>query len=85
MLFDVLTSTREPELVGGVLEVIRRVLGEGMTMLVVSHKMVFANEADERVAFLNEGEIVVRGKLDDISQSPKHPRTREFLSRMLNR
>ena len=45
----------------------------------------FASEADDRVAFMNEGEFVVRGKLGDISQSPKHPRTREFLSRMSNR
>ena len=85
MLFDEPTSALDPELVGGVLEVMRRVRSEGMTMLVVSHEMGFANEAADRVVFMNEGEIVEQGKPGEIFSSPKHPRTREFLSRILSR
>ena len=85
MLFDEPTSALDPELVGGVLEVMRRVRSEGMTMLVVSHEMGFASEAADRVVFMNDGEIVEQGKPSEIFESPKQPRTREFLSRILSR
>jgi len=85
MLFDEPTSALDPELVGGVLEVMRRVRAEGMTMLVVSHEMGFAKEAADRVVFINDGEIVEQGKPSEMFVSPKQPRTREFLSRILSR
>ena len=85
MLFDEPTSALDPELVGGVLEVMRRVRAEGMTMLVVSHEMGFAKEAADRVVFMNDGAIVEQGKPSEMFVSPKQPRTREFLSRILSR
>ena len=85
MLYDEPTSSLDPELVGGVLEVMKRVRSEGMTTLVVSHEMEFANEAADRVVFIDEGEIVEEGKPSEIFTSPKQRRTQEFLSRIVNR
>ena len=85
MLYDEPTSSLDPELVGGVLEVMKRVRSEGMTTLVVSHEMEFANEAADRVVFMDEGDIVEEGKPSEIFTSPKQRRTQEFLSRIVNR
>jgi len=85
MLYDEPTSSLDPELVGGVLEVMKRVRSEGMTTLVVSHEMEFANEAADRVIFIDEGDIVEEGKPSEIFTSPKQRRTQEFLSRIVNR
>jgi ABC-type polar amino acid transport system ATPase subunit len=85
ILYDEPTSALDPELVGGVLEVMKRVRSEGMTTIVVSHEMEFANEAADRVVFIDEGEIVEQGKPSEIFTSPKQRRTQEFLSRIVNR
>ena len=85
MLFDEPTSALDPELVGGVLNVMRQMREQGMTMLVVSHEMAFAREVADRVIFLDAGEIVEQGQPDQIFSKPNHPRTREFLNRILQR
>ena len=84
MLFDEPTSALDPELVGEVLGVIRAMRDRGMTMIIVSHEMHFAKEAADRVIFMDEGEIVEQGPPQQIFVDPSHPRTREFLSRLLN-
>jgi len=83
MLFDEPTSSLDPELVGGVLSVMRRVKDEGMTMIVVSHEMNFARDAADRVLVMEQGEIIEEGKPSDIFSNPTHARTREFLERVL--
>jgi ABC-type polar amino acid transport system ATPase subunit len=85
MLFDEPTSALDPELVGGVLNVMRRMKEQGMTMLVVSHEMGFAREVADRVVFMDRGEIVEAGSPEQVLASPTQPRTREFLTRILNR
>ncbi len=82
MLFDEPTSALDPELVGSVLDVMRRMRETGMTMLVVSHEMGFAREAADRVLFMDEGEIVEEGAPARLFESPGHARTREFLRRV---
>ncbi len=84
LLMDEPTSALDPELVGGVLKVIRELRQSGMTMVVVSHEMQFAREAADRVVFINEGEIVEQGTPEQIFGSPEHARTREFLKRILS-
>ncbi len=84
LLMDEPTSALDPELVGGVLKVIRELRESGMTMVVVSHEMQFAREAADRVVFINEGEIVEQGTPERIFGSPEHARTREFLKRILS-
>ncbi len=81
MLFDEPTSALDPELVGDVLEVMRELKAEGMTMLVVSHEMAFAREAADRVVFMAEGRIVEQGPPEAIFGDPQHDATRAFLSR----
>jgi polar amino acid transport system ATP-binding protein len=83
MLFDEVTSALDPELVGEVLEVMRALALEGMTMLVVTHEMGFAREVANRVAFIDGGVIVEEGTPDEVLGSPRHARTREFLARVL--
>jgi ABC-type polar amino acid transport system ATPase subunit len=83
MLFDEVTSALDPELIKEVLDVMRRLAGEGMTMLVVTHEMGFAREVGDRVIFLDEGKIVEEGTPSEIFGGPKQARTREFLSRVL--
>jgi ABC-type polar amino acid transport system ATPase subunit len=83
MLFDEPTSALDPELVGGVLGVMRRVKDEGMTMLVVSHEMHFAREAADRVLVMDQGQIIEEGPPEQIFTRPEQPRTREFLERVL--
>ena len=83
MLFDEPTSALDPELVGGVLAVIKDLAREGMTMVVVSHEMGFAREVADRVIFMDNGSVVEESTPQKIFTSPEHPRTREFLSKIL--
>jgi ABC-type polar amino acid transport system ATPase subunit len=83
MLFDEPTSALDPELVGEVLDVMRSLASEGMTMLVVTHEMGFAQEAANRVAFMDQGKIVEVGSPREFFASPRHERTRAFLSKVL--
>ncbi|MEN6434322.1 MAG: amino acid ABC transporter ATP-binding protein [Anaerolineaceae bacterium] len=79
MLFDEPTSALDPELIGEVLEVMRKLALEGMTMLVVTHEMGFAREVADRIVFLEKGSIVEEGTPDELFYKPKFERTREFL------
>jgi polar amino acid transport system ATP-binding protein len=83
MLFDEPTSALDPELVGGVLRVMRDLRDEGMTMVVVTHEMSFAQDAGDRVLFMDAGETVEEGVPSTIFRNPAHARTREFLQRIL--
>lgn len=83
MLFDEPTSALDPELVYEVLDVMKSLAKEGMTMLVVTHEMGFAKEVADRVVFMDKGEIVEIDSPKNIFNSPSHERTREFLSRIL--
>ena len=85
MLFDEPTSALDPELVGGVLRVMRDLREEGMTMIVVTHEMSFARDAGDRVLFMDGGEILDEGPPATMFRDPAHPRTREFLGRVLHR
>jgi polar amino acid transport system ATP-binding protein len=84
MLFDEATSALDPELVAGVLEEMRRLANEGMTMLVVTHEMGFAREVGDRLVFMNRGVIVEEGPARDIIASPQHPETQEFLKSIIH-
>jgi polar amino acid transport system ATP-binding protein len=84
MLFDEPTSALDPELVGEVLAVMRRLADEGMTMMVVTHEMAFAREVADRVVFMDSGLIVEQGDPKIVLGRPSHPRTREFLARVLD-
>jgi len=79
MLFDEPTSALDPELIGEVLEVMRKLALEGMTMLVVTHEMGFAREVSDRIVFMEKGSIVEQGSPNDLFYHPKYDRTREFL------
>ncbi len=83
MLFDEPTSALDPELVGEVLEVMKDLANEGMTMLVVTHEMGFAKEVGNRVIFMDNGEIKEEGKPEEIFTNPKNERTRAFLQKVL--
>ena len=83
MLFDEPTSALDPELVGEVLEVMKKLAQEGMTMVVVTHEMGFAREVGDRVIFMDEGVIVEEGDPAQVLEAPKAERTRRFLSRVL--
>jgi polar amino acid transport system ATP-binding protein len=84
MLFDEPTSALDPELVGGVLRVMRDLRAEGMTMVVVTHEMSFARDAGDRVLFMDGGETLEEGTPSTIFRNPAHKRTREFLQRILH-
>jgi polar amino acid transport system ATP-binding protein len=84
ILFDEPTSALDPELVGEVLGVMRALAEEGMTMVVVTHEMGFAREVADRVLFLDGGVIVEQGPAADVLGNPQHPRTQDFLRRVLN-
>ena len=84
MLFDEPTSALDPELVGGVLRVMRDLRAEGMTMVVVTHEMAFARDAGDRVLFMDGGEVLEEGPPSTIFRNPAHQRTREFLQRVLH-
>ncbi len=83
MLFDEVTSALDPELVHEVLVVMKQLAEEGMTMLVVTHEMRFAEEAGTRLIFMDEGAIVEQGAPGDVLRSPQHARTQAFLERVL--
>ncbi|MGX1793151.1 amino acid ABC transporter ATP-binding protein [Microbacterium sp. NPDC055312] len=83
MLFDEPTSALDPELVGEVLQVMRTLADEGMTMLVVTHEMGFAREVGSRLIFMDDGHIVEQGDPREVLANPQHPRTQDFLSRVL--
>ena len=84
MLFDEPTSALDPELVGDVLEVIADLAKTGMTMLIITHEMLFAKEVSDRVVFMADGVIVEQGHPDEILERPKMERTRTFLQRVLS-
>ena len=83
MLFDEPTSALDPEMVGEVLEVMKELARDGMTMVVVTHEMGFAREVASRVLFMDGGKILEEGTPEAIFDHPKHPRLQEFLSKVL--
>ena len=83
MLFDEPTSALDPEMIGEVLEVMRELAAEGMTMVVVSHEMGFAREVAHRVAMMDEGQVIEEGPPAALFGSPRHERTQAFLSKIL--
>ena len=85
ILFDEPTTALDPEMVGEVLDVMKRLAGEGFTMLVVTHEMAFARDVSSRVIFMDGGVILEDAAPEEIFNNPKQARTREFLSRYLSR
>ena len=83
MLFDEPTSALDPEMVGEVLDVIKQLAKEGMTMVVVTHEMGFAREVADRVLFMDEGKLVEEGTAEEIFNNPQNDRTKLFLSQVL--
>jgi polar amino acid transport system ATP-binding protein len=83
MLFDEPTSALDPELVGDVLDVMRGLADDGMTMIVVTHEMGFAREVGDTLVFMDDGVVVERGDPKTVLSSPQHERTRTFLSKVL--
>lgn len=83
MLFDEATSALDPEMIGEVLEVMKQLAREGMTMLVVTHEIGFAREVANRIVFLDGGKILESGAPGELLLAPKHQRTREFLAKVL--
>jgi len=83
MLFDEPTSALDPEMVGEVLDVMKELAHEGMTMAVVTHEMGFAREVADRVIFMDEGHIIEENKPNELFDNPQNPRTQEFLAKVL--
>ncbi|WP_158775166.1 amino acid ABC transporter ATP-binding protein [Cobetia sp. L2A1] len=83
MLFDEPTSALDPEMIGEVLDVMRELAREGMTMMIVTHEMSFAREVADRIIFIHQGTIVEQGTPEEIFDHPQHPRTQSFLARVL--
>ena len=83
MLFDEITSALDPMLVGEVLDALRLLKNEGMTMMIVTHEIRFAKEVSDRVSFLNEGQVIESGSPNEIIDSPKEAETIKFLERSL--
>ena len=83
MLFDEPTSALDPEMVGEVLDVMKELAKEGMTMIVVTHEMGFAREVADRVVFMDEGQLIEEGNPDDIFENPKSERLQSFLSKLI--
>lgn len=83
MLFDEPTSSLDPELTGEVLEVMKDVVAQGMTVVVVTHEIGFAVEVGDTIAILDDGVVIERGAPANVVRSPQHPRTRQFLTRIL--
>jgi len=83
MLFDEATSALDPEMIGEVLDVMKNLAREGMTMVVVTHEMGFAREVSDRVVFMDEGKIVEEGTAEHFFTNPTHERTKLFLSQIL--
>jgi polar amino acid transport system ATP-binding protein len=85
VLLDEITSALDPELVGEVLDVVRELKDGGMTMLIATHEMAFAREIADRVCFLDAGRICEEGPPSQVLGAPQHPRTQQFLERVLRR
>jgi polar amino acid transport system ATP-binding protein len=83
MMFDEATSALDPEMIGEVLDVMKTLAREGMTMVVVTHEMGFAREVSDRVIFMDEGQIVEEGTAEHFFKNPVHERTKLFLSQIL--
>ena len=83
LLFDEPTSALDPEMVGEVLNVMKDLASEGMTMVVVTHEMGFAKEVGDRIVFMDGGNILESGKPEEFFANPKNERTKEFLSKVL--
>ena len=83
MLFDEPTSALDPEIVGEVLDVMKSLAQQGMTMVVVTHEMGFAREVGNRVLFMADGKLVEQGSPADIFEHPQNPRLQDFLSKVL--
>lgn len=83
MLFDEPTSALDPEMVGEVLDVMKSLAKDGMTMVVVTHEMGFAKEVGDRVIFMDEGRILEQGTPEELFNNPKNPRTQDFLKKVL--
>jgi polar amino acid transport system ATP-binding protein len=83
MMFDEATSALDPEMIGEVLDVMKTLAKEGMTMVVVTHEMGFAREVSDRVVFMDEGQIVEEGTAEHFFKNPTHDRTKLFLSQIL--
>ena len=83
MLFDEPTSALDPEMVDEVLNVMKELAGTGMTMFVVTHEMGFAKEVATRILFVHEGKVIEDASPEEFFNNPKHPRVKEFLSRVL--
>ena len=82
-MFDEPTSALDPEMVGEVLGVMKQLANDGMTMVIVSHEMGFAREVGDRILFMDDGQIVEEGPPEQMFNNPQHPRTRDFLSKVL--
>ena len=83
ILFDEPTSALDPEMVGEVLDLMKSLAKEGMTMIIVTHEMGFAREVANRVLFIDEGQILENGTPEEVFGNPKNPRLKEFLSKVL--
>ncbi|GIP19883.1 amino acid ABC transporter ATP-binding protein [Paenibacillus sp. J22TS3] len=83
MLFDEPTSALDPEMVGEVLDVMKRLAEKGMTMVIVTHEMGFAREVGDRILFMDQGKIIEQGTPEVVLGTPTHPRTQDFLSKVL--
>ncbi|MFE4569391.1 amino acid ABC transporter ATP-binding protein [Paenibacillus chitinolyticus] len=83
MLFDEPTSALDPEMVGEVLDVMKKLAKDGMTMVVVTHEIGFAREVGDRVVFMDGGVIVEQGRPEEVFSNPQHARTKEFLGKVL--
>ena len=83
LLFDEPTSALDPEMVGEVLAVIKGLVKEGMTTVIVTHEMGFAREISDRVFFMDDGILAEKGTPEQIFSNPQNPRTKEFLSKVL--
>jgi ABC-type polar amino acid transport system ATPase subunit len=83
MLFDEATSALDPEMIGEVLDVMKTLAREGMTMVVVTHEMGFAREVSDRVVFMEEGRIIEEGKAEQVFTNPREERTKDFVSQIL--
>ncbi len=83
LLFDEPTSALDPEMVGEVLDLMKSLAKDGMTMVIVTHEMGFAREVADKVVFIDEGKIVEKGHPKDLFENPQHPRFKEFLSKVL--
>ena len=83
MLFDEPTSALDPEMVGEVLDVMKELAQEGMTMVVVTHEMGFAREVGSRVLFMADGKLLEQGTPKEIFENPQNPRLKDFLAKVL--